>query len=199
MQPRSIVETAEQQLNVAFGNLAQRSTNAERAALAFIYNKIKQFHLNCDIFDIVNECYLRGLKQTQSGQEIKNHLAWIRQTAYNIIREKSRYGYHKKESSSSHFLETYLSENPLDDAIQTCLDQPEWPQLKKAFAELSSEDQDILKLRWFHNMSWQDVSQELSKLGESISTSTANKRGQRALKRLRKQYYTQVEKEKIIP
>ncbi|HZG40085.1 MAG TPA: hypothetical protein VEZ50_15515, partial [Nodosilinea sp.] len=82
-----------QQFNRDVQFLLKPNNPHARSLLAFIKRTIYQFELQVYIteIDIFVEAYLRGVRYTQQNQEhIRQPKAWMRRTAYNIIRECKR-------------------------------------------------------------------------------------------------------------
>lgn len=184
MQPKMTATISQQQFDAAITELITSNAPNCLATLGFIRSKIKQFHLDCDVFAVVNECYLRGAKLTETGQEIYRPLAWIRATAYNVIREMARQ--QKRIKADSPSLEMYLAETEIETTSEAT--QADWQLLKTAFAELRPDEQAVLKLRWLDELPWRDVAKALSQDGKQVELETVRKRGQRAFKRLRTVY-----------
>ena len=163
------------------------------ARLRFIQRKIKQYHLNCDIYSVVNEAYLRGIKTLAKGEDIKEPLPWISQTAHNIIREWSRQ--QTKLISDSLFLENHIDPTSIEAETSTAIDPEVKQLLNKALATLNPNDQTVLKLRWVDGLSWKEVANTLShEEDKEIKADTARKRGGRALDKLRKTYQAMAKK-----
>ena len=194
MQSKTTVQTLNtyQQFNMAATELSHGKSQDCIATWKFIHSRIRQFHLNCDAYSVVNEAYLRGINAINNGEDIQKPLAWIRSTAFNIIREWSRK--QKKETYDSPFLENYLDSNPVDTDSRTVIEPEVKHLLEAALAHLRPEEQEVLKLRWIDGLSWREIANILSCEDKQILEGTIRKRGGRALKRLR-QKYQMMEKE----
>jgi DNA-directed RNA polymerase specialized sigma24 family protein len=143
--------------------------------------------------EIFIEAYLRGVEYTSSTGEII-HLpkAWMRRTAFNIIREYSRNQRRYRQVAFDETIENRIASPPdhreallevgsPDEEIQAVLD---------SMAALDPEDCRLIYLRTIEGLSWQQVREELRKLGHPpISRAALRKRGQRALERLRAEYH----------
>jgi DNA-directed RNA polymerase specialized sigma24 family protein len=159
--------------------------------MAFTRRLLIQFHLD-QLYsenDVLNEVYLRGVKQIESGTEIKLPSAWIKRTAFNVIRELSR--------TQKRYESAELDQLPaLEQPSALTLDFPDESdvrQLLASFKTLSKSDQEILQLRLINNLSWQEVSQRLeARTGTLQDIQSLRKRGERALRRLRKEYLTRL-------
>ena len=157
--------------------------------LSFVKRTLFQFRLQAmhDVLDIVVEAYLRGVRLIESGTDIKNPTAWLRRTVYNIIREYSRA--ERRDRRDIALIES--------KAMAQRLRGDEDEQLKavwNAFHKISSEDQDILVIRYFDRKSWQEIHQELqTTCDEQVDIGTLRVRGSRAMKRLRGKYHDEID------
>ncbi len=75
-----------------FETLLNSGSPYATSMFAFIKRSLAQFHLSnsYSITWVLNEAYMRGVKLIAAGERIEKPLAWVRVTAYNIIREQSR-------------------------------------------------------------------------------------------------------------
>ncbi|NEQ86413.1 MAG: hypothetical protein F6K26_42020, partial [Moorea sp. SIO2I5] len=118
LTPREKFESAVKHL---FNKTSLETKEAKSYAALFngIKSKIRQFNLpDYQIYDVINETYVRGIKLLESGQEIKNPRAWIRGTSFNVIREMSR-KQNKEQSWDSNLREHQIAledSNSLDSA-----------------------------------------------------------------------------------
>lgn len=154
-------------------------------ALAFfIKKKLKQLRLEqVDVYDVIAEVYLRGIKKITSGENIKNPGAWIRVTSHNVILEMSRK--QKKEQPDSEFLENQV-------APKTCKENSEVQLniLRKSLENLSEKERLILELRFFQDLSWKEVRSILASKGEILTESNLRQKGHRALEKLKKSFFS---------
>ena len=150
----------------------------------FIQRTLKQFHLNntC-VEDVISEVYLRGVKLIDSGEEIRNPGAWIRGTALNVIREMHRQKQKEQPNSELVKLQAYPQDNESNREKEQ-----NFFKLKNLLKDLNEKDRQILELRFFQDLSWQEVTDYLSSQGETLTVATVRQRGSRALKRLKKAY-----------
>ena len=150
----------------------------------FIKRTLKQFHLNNTCLeDVISEVYLRGVKLIDSGEEIRNPGAWIRVTAYNVIREMNRQK--RKEQPNSELVELKVSPQETEHNQEK---EQNFLKLKHLLESLNEKDRQILELRFFQDLSWQEVTDYLNSQGEVVTIVTVRQRGSRALKRRRKAY-----------
>lgn len=190
-QPSS--ETQEFNRDVQF--LLKPNNPHARSLLAFIKRTIHQFGLQAHIteIDIFAEAYLRGVNYTQQNQEhIRQPKAWIRRTAYNIIRECKR---DRLRYSAVAFDE--LMEQPSEEASGTSLGAIDDGAIansinavQQALNSLSPGDRNLIQWKVVEGLTWQQVQARCVTEGEDrVSQSTLRKRGQRALERLRRAYH----------
>ncbi|NEO94288.1 MAG: sigma-70 family RNA polymerase sigma factor [Moorea sp. SIO3G5] len=154
-----------------------------------IKSKLRQFNLPHDqMYDVIHETYLRGIKLLESGEEIKNSRAWIRKTSLNVIREMSR-KQKKEQSWDSNLIERQLapeasnsfsSENSKDEDLRV---------LELALKKLEPKDNKLIVLRHIEGLSWRQVVSHLASQGEYLTEASARQRGNRSLKRLRKIFF----------
>lgn len=167
--------------------LSNYEDSSTRKLVFFIRRTLRQFHLESryDECQIVIDTYLRAIKLTETGTIAQNLPAWLNRISYNIIREYSRRERQQRKltnrlrQNGSELGETRVAPDSEDidiDKIQI---------LWEAFNKLSEEEQEILNLRIVKALSWKKVSDELN-----ISISTARKRGERSLKRLRRSFFS---------
>jgi DNA-directed RNA polymerase specialized sigma24 family protein len=151
----------------------------------FILRSLRQFRLSksYEVRDILVEVYVRGLKFVEAGGTIENPLAWIRSTAYNVIRElrreMDRIGYKNLDE------EPCSRPDPLSEAMMA----NDLRAMRIAFLRLDADDRNLLHLRVVNQLSWRDVGKCLvATEGTNYSDSSLRQRGFRALKRLRELY-----------
>nr|WP_293112596.1 sigma-70 family RNA polymerase sigma factor [Moorena sp. SIO4G3] len=145
---------------------------------------LRQFNFpDNQVYDVIHQTYLRGIKLLDSGQEIENPRAWIRATSLNVIREMSR-KQKKEQSWDSHLIEHQRavkdSDNSEDENLRL---------LELALKKLDPKDYKLIVLREIEGLSWKQVVSHLASKGEDITEASARQRGNRALKRLRKIFF----------
>lgn len=156
--------------------------------LAFIQRSLRQFHLDSlyDEDSVLHEVFLRGLKSVRNGKDIDNMQPWIKGAALNVIRELSR----QEKKTVSLDIQNF---DFLESASVPSLDSYEsdfW-LVRRALDFLLPEDQEILRLVFLENLSYQEIQKHLLGEGRDISMSSLRKRKERALKRLRETYFSQ--------
>ena len=164
--------------------------------LLFIKRTLAQFNIASlhDSIDIVVEAYLRGVRLIEKGTEIRNPPAWLRKTAYNIIRELSRA--ERKREYSNYLLETHTSQGLKQDEPTEFEQELEY-HLKavwQAMHKISDSDRQLLLLKYFENKSWKEISEHPSIRRENQKTVGALRtRGSRIMEQLREIYHQETD------
>lgn len=153
----------------------------------FLY-LLKQYHLLSlyEPEEILNEVGSRFKNTLQKGKNVpKPKLqAWARSTGRNIIREQSR----KEKKYRAVGLNEW--EVATDENISLSVEkQEEFERVHDALKKLSAETQQLLKLRFFQGLSWQEITLHLTQNGQKISVATIRKRGERSINQLREVYF----------
>ena len=179
-------EESRKKFDLAVQALLDSDSPDTHSLYVFIKITLGQFRLSkaYEVKDIIIEAYTRGIKKLQSGEAINIPLAWIRRTAYNVIRELRR------EADKIGYLD--LDCVPVQNEINP-LSKIEFngdlKAMKIAFNKLTLEEQNILRLRVIDQLSWQEVGKCLVIVKEPVqSEGNLRQRGYRTLKKLRKIY-----------
>ena len=179
-------EESRKKFDLAVQALLDSDSPDTHSLYVFIKITLGQFRLSkaYEVKDIIIEAYTRGIKKLQSGEAINIPLAWIRRTAYNVIRELRR------EADKIGYLD--LACVPVQNEINP-LSKIEFngdlKAMKIAFNKLTLEEQNILRLRVIDQLSWQEVGKCLVIVKEPVqSEGNLRQRGYRTLKKLRKIY-----------
>ncbi|MEA5572173.1 sigma-70 family RNA polymerase sigma factor [Calothrix sp. UHCC 0171] len=140
--------------------------------------------------DILNEAISRLDKAVKLGKIIYNVLPWLRQTGLNIINEWSR-EHHKYRliDSPKLDLESILSSEENHYEHDDC---ELYMQLYQALQLLDIDDRRLVILRFYKQLSWQDIVKRLAEKNIHLSETTLRKRGSRALATLRKIFQEQI-------
>ena len=112
-------------------------------------------------------------------------MPWLRTTGLHVINEISREETrHRIIDNGNIDLEDFLSDERLQ---QTDENNELYKRLNKAINELDVEDRKLLRMRYYRQLTWQDIAEKLSIEGfEKTSVQALRKRGSRALAKLRK-------------
>lgn len=148
---------------------------------------LRQFHLDhrFSASDIFIEAYLRTHLNIQEGRVIDNLPGWIYKVSLNIIREHSRQCIKDRQFifDAAYELTNYSHINSSLDLVE----EKSVLLLVEALEKLSDLDREILSLRNGRGLSWQKIREHfLHSQQREFSTTTLRKKGERALKRLRK-------------
>ncbi len=182
-----------QQFNRDVQFLLKPNNPHARSLLAFIKRTIRQFELQGYVteIDIFVEAYLRGVRYTQQRQEqIHQPKAWMRRTAYNIIRECKRDRLHYSALAFDELMEQGVADTTSPPAVNDVVITDAINSVLRAFEALSVGDRNLIQWKVIDGLSWQAVQSQLVAEGEDRSSQAAlRKRGQRALERLRRAYH----------
>ncbi len=174
--------------------LSEERNESSRKIFYFIRRSLRQFKLNGQRqeSDILLEAYTRVRKKIESGESIENMPAYLNRVAFNIIREKSR---KQKKAEDLHIRLINNGYGHPDTTSGTeDTDSYKINILIKALEEIKPEDLEIIELRIVKGLSWKEISEHLTsykneEYSNNLSVSALRKRGERALKRLRKAYF----------
>ncbi|WP_158026584.1 sigma-70 family RNA polymerase sigma factor [Moorena producens] len=158
-----------------------------------IKSKLRQFNLpDYQIYEVITETYLRGIKLLESGEEIEKPRAWIRRTSFNVIREMSRKQKNKQKKEKSwdaNFKEHQIALEDSNSLDSENSEEENFKLLELALQKLEPKDNKLIVLRHIKGLSWKQVVNHLASKGEDITEASARQRGNRALKRLRKIFF----------
>lgn len=170
-----------------FKTLLFPGSSSAHSMFGFIQRNLHQFNLSrrFTVTIILNEAYVRGVKQIEKGEYIEKPIPWVRSTSYNIIREYSR------ERNRICQLEQDI-ESPTNCSL---LDFKEINEnLEKvllAFEKLDEEEKEVLRLKIVEKLTWKQIIQILERKGMIYKNEAAlRKRKERALKHLRQIYHS---------
>jgi DNA-directed RNA polymerase specialized sigma24 family protein len=172
-----------------FQALLTPGSSCAHSMLAFVSRSLAQFNLQDSYTPtwILNEAYIRRVKQITTGETIVNPLAWVRATAYNIIREESRKN-KRLVSLEENVIESHFNNNTI--ILEEEIDE-NFERVKFAFNRLEPEEKQILNLKIIRGFSWKEIVQYLILEGREVpNEATLRKRKERALKNLRQIYHS---------
>jgi DNA-directed RNA polymerase specialized sigma24 family protein len=168
-----------------FVELLNPNSSTGRLMFAFVRRNLQAFRLDQSYKEahILNEAFVRGLKRIHSGEIIRNPQAWLRKTAYFIIRELKR-----EQQKVVPFEDYMLDERQVDVSSEDLEDDLATMQL--ALQMLKPSDQKLLNLKIVQGLSWSRIRDILIQEGDgNYDESTLRKRKERALICLRKKYH----------
>ncbi|BAZ39672.1 hypothetical protein NIES4101_56260 [Calothrix sp. NIES-4101] len=156
--------------------------------LAFIKRSLKQFNLlECySPSEILSDAFMRGVERIERGEQIENPLGWIRATAFNIIRERSR-----SQARVLQLEESWLESSPSSGVTPNEELTENFQLVEMALKMLNPDEQELLTLKIIDNLSWKEIVEQYQERGfTDVSEGTLRKRKERILKRLRKIYHS---------
>lgn len=133
--------------------------------------------------DIINHVLLCLVETLQSGKQVSYPIAWAKVVSERYINSQ----FNKLKSSETtdldkieYFANRQMEQHtPFDEQSEIC----------QKFQQLTPGNKKLLIWRFFQHLSWNKIAELLSKEeGKEISSSTARKRGERALCELREKY-----------
>ncbi len=177
-------------LDLALSEILGSGNSYAYSTLSTVRRYLYQFRLinQCEPYEILFEAYLRGKTRQRQGEVIYNPHAWLKRTAFNIVREQSRQA-QRQASQNYDDIEYRISAEP--EYVLEAIDlSHEIDLLYKALRALSREDDHTAQLlvwRTIEQLSWEQITSRLAELGETdIPTqATLRKRVSRAKKRMR--------------
>jgi RNA polymerase sigma factor (sigma-70 family) len=135
--------------------------------------------------DVLHDAYRRGKSAEAQGKNIHNPHAWLKSTALNIIRERSRAW--SSVSTDPQIIEELLPDETRPE--QALIQQEEVRKLQETISILAKTDPDafrLLYLRTIREYSWQEISDLLSKeTGNKVSDVALRQQLSRAKKKFR--------------
>lgn len=180
-------EQIRQLVDMVGGILSGQIGERRRWLLLSIQRSLQQFHLDSQLEagDVLIEAYLRTQTQIEAGTPIRNIPAWLNRVSYNIIREKSR------EKGRDNRLIDRLKPSTAKHMGHTYGDVEDFEALFSALNQLEGSDLELLILRIVKGLSWREIANLSIQRGEDgknphVLQQKLRKRGERALKRLRK-------------
>lgn len=173
-----------EQFDLEFVELQNPNSSLGRSLYAFVRRELRKFKLAGSYTEayILNGAYIRGVEQIARGELIRSPRAWIRKTAYNIIREIKRqqrvFAPFEEERHANQLAD--VDPEPLKEKLV---------MLRVAFQTLDPATQCLLNLR-LQGHSWAKVRRRFCEAGYGDhSEVTLRKRYERAIIRLRKRFH----------
>lgn len=153
----------------------------------FISQRLRQYNLEkwMEPHDVLHDAYRRGKNAEAKGKDIHTPHAWLKSTALNIIRERSRAW--SSISTDPQIIEELLPDE--DRPEQSLIQQEEVQKLQETIDILAKSDPDafrLLYLRTIREYSWQEISELLSQeTGCTVNDVALRKQLSRAKKKFR--------------
>lgn len=142
----------------AIAEILSKDSSSAYSIISAIERTIRQFKLNTEAHGLLFDAYLCGKKALSQGKEIRNPMAWLKGTAYNLAREQSRKG-RKTHAFAPDLIDMIFpdeGDNPLDYAIL----EEEIAAVIQAVAQLRAEKPETFLLihqRVVEGLSWQEI------------------------------------------
>lgn len=155
--------------------------------LNFIRQRIRQARLNgWEETELLIEACLRGVEYIEKNcLEIRNPASWLRIVVTNIIKEEVR----KNVQNDRVIHDVYIEDSSEEDTSSDNELERALEHLNISLENISSEDRELIELRFFRKLSYKEIQKYLNEKGNSISKlDTLRQKMSRALKRLRKEY-----------
>ena len=187
--------TQKQKFKAAFEDLLR----VDAKFLPVIQRKLNLYGLyDIELFEILSDVYLRGIKAIEKGQVIKNPKAWCHRVAFNVIFDKMRNQYkeNKHPIISLNAIE-YTDDIEYEIAFQSKSEDADSDnvilrnKLLRFRDELNEKDQMIFDLRFMQDLSWEEAKRYLVNSGIHLNIATLRKRGERIKKRLKQFLFTE--------
>jgi predicted RNA polymerase sigma factor len=186
-------QPSEDILDIAVEDILGKNNPSAYFTLTAIERSLRQFHLTSGIeaSEVLAEAYLRGKKLLWSGQTINNPHAWLKKTAFNIIRERSR---QLQKHSSEPYDESNISEDPMINLVEIQEIKGDLADLRLAIKLLAEEEPEgakLLHLKIIQGLSWQEIHDILLRENKEVTNlATLRQRASRAKKRLRHLFHS---------
>jgi RNA polymerase sigma factor (sigma-70 family) len=176
-----------QKFEHSFGDILVPESASGISLLTFIRRGLKQFHLDSfySVRDVLGEAYIRAYRLIHDEQvDILNPPAWVKKTAFNIIREWSR------RERRFEPLETEVADELVHPPVDPSALSTDIIILNRAWQELDPDERRLLQLKIVEELPWREISNLYALEGKPISESALRKQKERALKHLRKVYHS---------
>ena len=181
-------------LDIAVQDILDHDSPYSYSTYTAVQRYLRQFNLFSRIepYEVLVDAYLRGKKALRCGETIHNPHAWLKRTAYNIIREHYRKlsAQQLHEAESLDFLmsrmvnESWVAEEVLSAQLSALWEALEILRLN------DPESARIIDLRIFQQLQWSEVREHLIQQGnEAPDVNTRRQRGARIKKQLRRIFH----------
>lgn len=177
-------------LDIALSEILGQGNSYAYSAISTIRRHLYSFRLKhlYEPDEILFEAYLRGKEAQRKGEIIRNPHAWLKSTAFNVIRENSRRARQQQNHVVFEEVESRVS-SAAGDMLDTLALDHQVSLLYKALREFAKEDahtERLLRWRTIEQLSWDEISTRLIALGEELPNNAAmRQRVSRAKKRIR--------------
>lgn len=166
--------------------LADSETKSYRTLASVIRRFLRQkgIEQHFEVEEIFIDTYLRARQKIEKGEDIENYRGWIRKAAYFIVCEKKR-TISKAKSLISRIEDEAKVCGNLRESLDLSIDL-NYELLYQALKCLKEEEIEIISLRFWDELSWQEVVESSSLEGIRESSIPAlRKRQQRIIEKLK--------------
>jgi hypothetical protein len=182
----------ENELNAVIEEILAGDTPQSYSFVATTRRYLWQFHLRSEPSEIIHEAYLRGRKFIHEGGTIKHHIAWLKRTSYNIVREKYRESQQDIPTDpQTGTLDQNASRNPriTEEQLTEQLGAL-WGSFKILFQE-APKDAQLILWKYHDNLTWEQVRVNfINHDGTDLTVEALRQRATRIKKRLRQIYHS---------
>lgn len=141
--------------------------------------------------EILSEAVLRLERALKMDKNIYNQEAWLRTTGFlyilEIWRQESKFTTINIDVNETSFKSVHILTSPNIGVDQLEIEET-YQLLGKSILELEANERELLVMRFYDNMSWDEIARHYANRGETISIPALRQRGSRVLKSLRKVY-----------
>lgn len=151
---------------------------------AHIKSRLATLKTNLSEEDVLHYVILSLIETIKSGKEVRNPVSWGKTVAERYISKQYKLCRQSiaVESGTLEFLEN------LHRPEVSSLDTDDTEYLNSLIERLKHPERQLIRWRFFDNLSWAQIAVRLSTPTKSVSEQTARKRGERALDALRSLY-----------
>lgn len=145
-------------LDQAIEEILGKDNPSAYSVITAIERIIRQFKLDIEAHGLLFDAYLCGKKALQQGKEIRSPQAWLKGTAYNLAREKSRK--RKRTQAYSPELIDSLFADEGDSPMDIAILEEEIKAVFQTVERLRKEKPEIYTLlhqRIVEGLSWQEI------------------------------------------
>ena len=155
---------------------------------SFVKGLLIQYKLNSttDADEVINESILRGFLYIKNKQkEIEYLLPFLKRVSLNVVREMHRKRRKLQGGDLNQFLDEIVADNSVNYLPFEDFSDRQIQSLRCSLQKLSTQEHQILYLWKVEELSWKEIVQVIDE--ERLSIDAAKKRGERILKKLRKE------------
>lgn len=181
-----VTPSPDELLDIALGEILELNSPYAYSTLTAVERFLHQFQLQSqfEAYEILARAYLVGKRQVRQGMVITNPHAWLKRTAFSIIRQEHQ---GRVQGALSEPLALSCRGEATPDVEQHLT------TLWQALITLAQEEPSTIRLlawRMLDGLSWQAIQHRLTNLGERApSDLVLRQRAMRAKKYLRRVFH----------